>query len=43
MEILPVVGEHDAFFNLKYSIRLRYLLIIKIIFVLILLVFLKKS
>ncbi len=39
---LPVVGEHDAFFNLKYSIRLRYILILKLIFVLILLFFYEK-
>ena len=41
---LPVVGEHDAFFNLKYSFRLRYLLILKIFIVLILLfIFIKKN
>jgi len=40
---LPVVGEHDAFFNLNYSIRLRYLLLIKIIFTLIFLIFFEKS
>ena len=40
---LPVVGEHDAFFNLNYSIRLRYLLLIKIIFALIFLIFFEKS
>ena len=40
---LPVVGEHDAFFNLNYSIKLRYLLLIKIIFALIFLIFFEKS
>lgn len=40
---LPVVGEHDAFFNLNYSIRLRYLLLIKIILALIFVTFFEKS
>jgi len=40
---LPVVGEHDAFFNLNYSIRLRYLLLIKIILALIFVIFFEKS
>ena len=39
---LPVVGEHDAFLNLKYSIRLRYILLIKLIFILFLLIYLVK-
>ena len=39
----PVVGIHDPFLNLNYTIRLRYILLFKIIFVAFLLFYFEKS
>jgi len=39
----PVVGIHDPFFNLNYTIRLRYILLFKIIFIAFLLFYFEKS
>ena len=39
----PVTGAHDPFLNLNYTIRLRYLVLFKIIFVAFLLFYFEKS
>ncbi len=39
----PVVGIHDPFLSLNYTIRLRYILLFKIIFVAFLLFYFEKS
>ena len=39
----PAVGTHDPFFNLNYTIRLRYILLFKIIFVTFLVFYFEKS
>jgi len=39
----PAVGTHDAFFNLNYTIRLKYILIFKTIFVIFLVFYFEKS